>query len=110
MINIWTGIGRIGHDAEMIPTADGTPTAKFQIAVDKKPRGSGTDWIPCSLYGDRAKLMTEWLTKGRMVGITGNIASYKDKKGNFKLIINVDEINMLDQHKEKEQPKEEFAF
>jgi single-strand DNA-binding protein len=64
-----TGLIRLGRDAEIRYTNDGTPVASLSAAWNygKKDPGTGqrpTQWADLSLWGDRATKLEQYLTKG----------------------------------------------
>jgi single-strand DNA-binding protein len=100
MLNSFLGIGRIGQDAEMTVTKNGDPMARFSIAIDRiqrKGQTSDPDWIRCHLFGDRARLLGPYLTKGVLVGISGRLESYRTtgEKPRQVLRVDVSEVNFL---------------
>ena len=100
MLNSFLGIGRVGSDAEVTMTRNGDPMARFSIAIDKLHRKGQTpdpDWIRCHLFGDRARLLAPYLTKGCLVGVTGRLESYKTTGDNARQHLRVDvaEVNFL---------------
>jgi single-strand DNA-binding protein len=62
------GMGRLGRDAEIRYTADGTPVAKLAMAYNYgKPGQDGkrpVQWIDASLWGKRAESLAPYMTKG----------------------------------------------
>ena len=100
MLNCFLGIGRLGKDAELITTRNGDPMAKFNIAIDRirrKGQSGNPDWITCHLFGDRAQMLSPYLTKGALVGVRGRLESYQivgeDRRA--RLRIDVSEVNFL---------------
>lgn len=96
MLNSFLGIGRLGQDAVVRSSKSGT-MATFSIAVDRiRGRANqNADWIPCSLFGDRAQMLAPYLTRGILVGITGRIEVWKDQQGVTRFGVNVAEVNFL---------------
>lgn len=78
MINNITLVGRLTKDPELkyIP-GSGTPVATFTIAVDRdyknKDGSVTTDFIPVEIMGKPAEFCANYVTKGRLVGVTGSI-------------------------------------
>lgn len=64
--------GRLGKDAELKTTSKGTKIAAFSVADDigygDKKR---TQWLKCSMFGERAEKVVSYLTKGLMVEVVG---------------------------------------
>lgn len=67
-------VGRLGQDAELKYTKDGTSVANFSLAVDV---GWGdrrkTLWIDCAIWGKKAEALTEYLTKGKTIAVLGEL-------------------------------------
>jgi single-strand DNA-binding protein len=100
MLNSFLGIGRVGKDAEMAVTRNGDPMARFSIAIDRIRRKGQTgepDWIRCHVFGDRARMLAPYLTKGALVGISGRLESYRTTGENARQLLRVDvsEVNFL---------------
>ena len=68
-------IGRLGRDAELKYTPNGTPVCNFSIAVDvgKKNDEKITMWINCTLWNKRAEILAQYLKKGKQVAVEGNL-------------------------------------
>jgi len=80
----------------------GTACGNFTLAVDRpkyKDREKQTDFIDCTMWGDRAEKMLQYLVKGKPVCVVGalNIRSYEDKEGVKRKAtsINVGELRFL---------------
>lgn len=109
-LNSCLQIGRLGRNAEVRVTKNGDPMAVFSIAVDRiarKGQDSNPDWIPCILFGDRARLLAPYLTKGSLIGIAGRLESYKNSDGNSRLQVNVAEVNFLSRPQAQDIPTAE---
>lgn len=71
-------VGRLTKDPELryIPNS-GTPVATFTIAIDrdykKKDGTKETDFIPIEIIGKAAEFCANYITKGRLVAIQGNL-------------------------------------
>lgn len=65
---ILVGLCRLGGDAELRYTPDGTPVANFSVAYNYGRKGSDnkkpTQWVEASLWNDRAVSLTPFLKKG----------------------------------------------
>lgn len=74
-MNNATFAGRLGRDAELRHTTGGHQVANFSLAVDE--RGPGGDkltlWVDCSLWGDRAEKLVDYLKKAKQVAVSGRI-------------------------------------
>lgn len=71
---LMTGPARIGNDARLDESPNGTPVAEFPIAYDYgRLNNDGerpTQWVVASLWGSRAKSVGQYLKKGRLIDIT----------------------------------------
>lgn len=83
-MSLMTITGRLGRDAELKTTTNGTKVLSFSIADDigwgDKKR---TQWIGCALFGDRAEKLAQYMTKGSMVECYGvpSARAWKNKDG-----------------------------
>lgn len=89
MMNCINLVGRLTRDPELRRTDGGTSVASFTLAVDRdytsKDGGEReTDFIDCVAWRNTAELISKYLTKGRMVGVTGRLETrnWTDKEGN----------------------------
>lgn len=93
--------GRLGRDAELRYTQGGKPVLGFAVAVDKRGPGGekGTEWVDCSLWGDRGEKVAEYLTKGKVVAVSGEAGARaymgKDGKPVATLTLRVIELTLL---------------
>ncbi|EIS9859131.1 TPA: single-stranded DNA-binding protein [Clostridioides difficile] len=113
-------VGRLTRDPELryIP-GYGTPVATFSLAIDrdyvKKDGTKEVDFIPIEVMGGSAEFCANYLTKGRLVSLQGQIRIEKyEKDGEKKTFTKVrtKSVNALD-HKPKEENKdkdEEIGF
>lgn len=77
-------VGRLTKDAELgyIPNS-GTPKMTYTIAVDrsyqKDKNNKKTDFIPCEQIGKHCENLCQYVTKGKLIAITGelNIDQYE---------------------------------
>ena len=73
-MNNCTLIGRLTKDPELRYTADNFPTCKFSIAIDRVGKTEKkTNFIPVKALGKTAENCARYLSKGRLVGVTGSI-------------------------------------
>lgn len=73
-MNNATFAGRLGRDAE-VRTAGGYKVAGWSLAVDERGPGGEkqTLWVDCSLWGDRAEKLVEFLKKGKQIAVSGRV-------------------------------------
>jgi single-strand DNA-binding protein len=100
-MNVFTGTGRCGQDAEVRFTQAGLAICNFSLAVDA---GYGdrksTLWLRCALFGKRAEgELPTYLTKGTQVAVSGELSmsEWENKDGEKKqsLELNVRELDLV---------------
>ena len=77
MINSCVLVGRLTRDVQERRTQNGTPVVSFTLAVDRRKKEDGADFIPCIAWDNH---------KGDLFGVTGYIQtrSYeKDGRKNY---------------------------
>ena len=69
-MTVFSGLFRLGRDAELRRTPSGEPVAGMSLAYNYGPRtdnGRATQWIEASLWGKRAEGLVGYLLKGKAV-------------------------------------------
>lgn len=99
-MNNATFAGRLGRDAELRYTADGTPVASLALAVDEYagPGERKTLWVDCSLWGKRAEALAPYLAKGSPLAVSGGVGlrTYEGKSGfGASMTLRITEITLL---------------
>jgi single-strand DNA-binding protein len=97
-------VGRLGKDVETKFTTTGKQIATMTVAVDqvtKNEDGSKkTDWFNVVAWGKTAEFATNYLTKGRLVSVSGrmNMRKYQAQDGTNRTVwdLTADSINGLD--------------
>ncbi len=93
-------VGRLTEDPRT-----GEKATRIRVAVDRRKKEDGADYINCVAFGKTAELIGKYLKKGSRVGITGriNTGSYNDKNGNkvYTTDVIVETLEFLDS-KQKE--------
>lgn len=77
-------IGRLTKDPELRTAAgSGTVVCRFTIAVNRQFKKDETDFINCVAFGKTAETISQYMTKGRQLGIQGSIrtGSYDAQDG-----------------------------
>ena len=102
-MNVINLTGRLTKDAELsfLP-GTGTPKVTFTLAVDrnyqKDKNNKKVDFIPMEMIGSHTEKLAQYLTKGKMIGIVGelNIDQY-EKDGAKKSFtkVKVDRLEFL---------------
>ena len=84
-------IGNLTRDAERVQTQGGTALAKFGIAWNDYKKEA--HFYDCTLWGPAAESIGQYLTKGKKIGISGELRQerWQDKDGGnrSKHVINV---------------------
>ena len=79
-------IGRVTKDIEIRKTQSGKSVASFTLAVDRRRKEDGADFINCIAWEKAAETIAKYVHKGDLFGVTGYIQtrSYeKDGKRNY---------------------------
>jgi single-strand DNA-binding protein len=96
-------IGRLGRDPEMRYTTDGTPVTSFSVATDRKwtdasgQAQSKTTWFKVSAWRRLAETCNQYLTKGQLVYIEGEISEprvWQGKDGQSRASLEVTAQNV----------------
>lgn len=115
-------IGRMTKDPVLKYTANGQPVASFKLAVNrpfKSNDGQDADFIPCVIWGNKAKNTHTYCSKGSLVGVTGRLQSrnYENAHGQkvFVLELVCDSIEFLDTKKNDSQatnsaPQQSYGY
>ena len=108
--------GRLVKDAEMsfLP-GTGMPKVTFTVAVDrayqKDKNNKKVDFIPAEMIGKHTEKLAQYLTKGKMIGIEGelNIDQFeKDVQKKSFTKVKVDRLEFLGGGKQEYDPKGRF--
>jgi single-strand DNA-binding protein len=101
-------IGRLTKDPELqfIPNT-GTAVTKCTLAINRRFKKEGqqeADFIPIVIWGKIAETTANYMSKGRLMGISGRIQtrSYDAKDGSKRYVTEVvaDEVQFLDYRKD----------
>lgn len=94
-MNSYNAIGRVGKDAQTRFTQGGDPVTGWSLAVDS---GYGdkkqTLWLDCSLWGKRGEKVSEYITKGSQLGVTGELGT-REHDGKTYLTLRVAEVSLI---------------
>ena len=87
-------IGRIATNIELRYTPEGTAIAEFVIAVDNY--GDKTSFISVTCWRKLAENVTEYMEKGRQVGVSGELVQdrWENKEGEKRSKIKVTARNV----------------
>lgn len=103
-------VGRLTRDPD-VRYAGETAVARFSLAVARpkqKDKEATSDFPSIVCFGKTAELVEKFLSKGRMVGLTGRIqtGSYTDKDGKkvYTTEVVADRVEFLDYKEKEEKP------
>lgn len=116
MINSVTICGNLTRDAELRATGNGLQILSFTVAVNDRRRNQQGQWedvpnfVPCTLFGERAEKLAGYLTKGIKVCVTGKLhyQSWQAKDGTkrHELEVNVSDLDFMQRREpQAEQPQ-----
>lgn len=83
-MNRWTGIGRITRDPDIRQSGE-TKIARYTLAVDRRNRQEGADFIPCVCFGKSADFVEKYLQKGMKIAVEGRIQTGSYEKNGQKV-------------------------
>ncbi|GAA0229706.1 single-stranded DNA-binding protein [Metaclostridioides mangenotii] len=115
-MNNITLVGRLTRDPELKYFQSGTAKLTFSIAVDRdyktKDGNKLTDYIPVEALGKSAETWSNYLGKGRQVGIQGSmyVDRYTDESGNNRTFtkVHAKNVEFLDSGKDKTSNEPQF--
>ncbi len=99
-INRATISGNLTRDGELRSTASGMPVLSFSVAVNDRRKNNQTgEWeevpnfIDCTMFGPRAKGLSQYLTKGTKVAVEGKLRWSQwerdgQKRSKIEIIVN----------------------
>ena len=99
-MNNWTFTGNLGRDSETRHTAAGDAVVSFSVAV-KSGYGDNakTTWAKCTMWGKRGEAVAQYLTKGQLVGISGELTlqeyTKKDGTAGASVEVRVNDLTLL---------------
>ena len=93
-------MGRLTRDPELrFAAVSGTAVSRFAVAVDRKKKDDGADFINCVAFGKTAETISQYLVKGRQILIEGNIrtGSYENDEGKkiYTTNVNVERFEFI---------------
>lgn len=108
-MNNWNFTGNLGRDSELRTTTSGHSVLSFTVAV-KSGYGDNakTTWANCQLWGKQAESMGQYLTKGKQVGVVGEVTlrQYQKQDGTpaQSLDVRVSDLTLLGGREEAQAP------
>lgn len=96
-------VGRLTRDAELKYTPSGQPVCHFAVATSSRVK-KGDQWVDESsfwdvdLWGKRAESVNQYLTKGKLVAVQGDMRQDKweqDGQSRMKVKITANDVQLL---------------
>lgn len=81
--------GRLHNDPKLKFTHDGVAVCNFGLVIKQKNKRD-SNFIPCVVWGDRAKALVNHMKKGALLLCDGEFKSFYDKKSNRKFELKFD--------------------
>ena len=99
--------GRLTRDPEVKAIGENNMVAKFTVAVNRnykdKDGNRPADFIPCEAFGKTAEFISNYVTKGRLVEVDGEmrVDQYQNEEGENRTFTkcHVNSLNVLDSAK-----------
>lgn len=103
-------VGNIGNDAEVRYTPDQKAITSWSVALRSGyGKSEKTNWVRCTMFGERGVKLSEYLKKGTQVAVSGEVSlnEYTNKQGENKasLECNVSNLTLVGK-RELNEPKE----
>ena len=82
-MNKWMGMGRLTRDADIRQTTSGMKIASFTLAVDRRSKNGGADFLSCKAFDKTADFLERYGHKGTKFAVEGHIqtGSYERQDG-----------------------------
>lgn len=96
-------IGRLTKDVQERRTQNGTAVISFTLAVDRRKKDDGADFIPCIAWDKAAETIAKYVHKGDLFGVAGYIQtrSYeKDGRRNYVTEVVTTSFQFLERKRE----------
>ena len=88
-MNKWAGMGRLTKDPEVRHTTtqngEDLAIARYTLAVDRRGKDAGTDFIPCVAFGKAGEFAENYLKKGTKMAVVGRIQTGSYEKDGRKV-------------------------
>ena len=98
-MNQLTIIGNLTRDPEMRQTVAGKPVCTFTLAVNRRGRDAGCDFVSVVCWQTTAETVCKYLHKGDKIAVAGRLQtrSYTAKDGGKRYVTEVvaDEVEFL---------------
>ena len=102
--------GRLCRETELRTLPTGSITTDFTIAVDRRKKDAGADFIQCVAWGKTAEMLNQYVHKGEKVGVIGRLQVREYvKDGNKRYVTEVvaEEIEFMQIRRDYTETAEE---
>ena len=103
MLNTAILMGRLCADPELRSTGNGTPVCTITLAVNRRGKDEGTDFIDIVAWSKTAEFVNKYFTKGMQMAVRGRIQTrnWEDSNGNKRKSVEVvaDEVHFTESKK-----------
>ena len=100
--------GRLCADIELRQTTNGKSVCAFTLAVDRRGKDAGADFIDCVAWEKTAEFLARYFQKGQQMNICGRLQtrSYEDKEGKKRKAteVVVEEVGFCGSKQSGQQP------
>jgi single-strand DNA-binding protein len=104
-------MGRLCADVELRSTTTGKSVCGFALAVDRRGKDAGTDFVDCAAWEKTAEFISHHFSKGSRIAITGRLQTrnYEDKNGSKRKVteVVVEEVFFCDSKSQNSQQASE---
>ena len=114
MTNLCILKGRLCREPELTTTSSGMSVCRIRIAVPRRDKQSGTDFITCTAFKNQAEFLNKYFSKGQEILIQGSLRINQwegddgiKREGCEVLINNIDFCGAKQENKPSEQSKGE---
>ena len=100
-MNNITIAGHVGRDAQLRNTQS-DQVASFSLAVSEGK--DKTTWFDCSIWGDRASKLSQYITKGTSLAVSGRVSA-RVHEGKAYLQVSVSQVTFLGGRQQASEPQ-----
>lgn len=83
-MNLFVGVGRLTKDPDVRQSGE-NKVAKYTLAIDRRGKQEGADFISCVAFGKNAEFVEKYLRKGIKIGVTGTLSTGSYEKNGQKI-------------------------
>ena len=73
MTNVCILKGRLCREPELTTTSSGMSVCRIRIAVPRRDKQSGTDFVTCTAFKNQAEFLNKYFSKGQEILIQGSL-------------------------------------